>query len=160
MTRRADDQHLADALAQLDGRHLEERVGDTYILCTTDADGWPHLALLSAGEVLAPGDGEIRLALWPKTATTANLGANGKALLAIIGRRQCLYLRLECRRGPDIRPGATELATFSARIERAVEDEVGYALVTTGIRFDLHDQPKEIDRWSRTVAALRDAAFD
>jgi hypothetical protein len=160
MTRRADDQRVTEALALLDGHRLEERVGDTLILCTTDPDGWPHIALLSAGEVVALDDGEIRVALWPNTAATRNLTANGKALLAIIGLRRCLYLRLDCRRGRDIRPVSTVLAAFSARIERAVEDEVGYALITSGIRFDLGDQAKTVDGWSRTVAALRDAAFD
>jgi hypothetical protein len=155
MARRADEQRVAEALALLDGRRLEERVGDTFILCTTDADCWPHIALLSAGEVLAHEDGEIRLALWPNTAATRNLTANGRALLAIIGRRRCLYLRLDCRRGPDIRPVSGLLASFAGRIERAMEDEVGYALITSGVRFDVHDEPKIVDGWARTVAALR-----
>lgn len=160
MTRRADEHRVADALALLDGEHLEQRVGDTFILCTTDPDGWPHIALLSAGEVLAREDGEIRLALWPNTAATRNLTANGRALLAIIGRRRCLYLRLACRRGPDIRPVSGLLAFFAGRIERAVEDEVGYALITSGVRFDLGDAAKTVDGWSRTVAALREAAIE
>jgi hypothetical protein len=160
MTRRADEQRVAGALALLDGRNLEERIGDTFILCTTDADGWPHIALLSAGEVLVLDDGEIRIALWPNTAATRNLTANGKALLAIIGHRRCLYLRLDCRRGPDIQPVSGSLAAFAARIERAVEDEVGYALITSGVRFDLGDRVKTVDGWSKTVAALRNAAID
>ena len=157
MTRRADDQHVTDALELLDGRRLEQLAGDTFILCTTDPEGWPHIALLSAGEVLACEDREIRLALWPNTAATRNLTANGRALLAMIGRRQCLYLRLACRRGPDIEPVSGRLACFAGTIERAVEDEVGYALITNGIRFDLHDQPKILDGWARTVEALRAA---
>lgn len=160
MTRRANEDRVAEALALLDGERLAERVGETFILVTSDPEGWPHIALLSAGEVLARDDGEIRIALWPNTAATRNLTASGRALLAIIGRRRCLYLRLDCRRGPDIRPVSGPLACFAGRIERAVEDEVGYALITSGVRFDLGDPPKTVEGWSRTVAALREAVFE
>jgi len=162
MTRQADDNHLADALASLDGSRIEDGVGDTLILVSTDEEEWPHVALLSVGEVLAMGtgpDAEVRIALWPNTAATRNLTRTGKALLAIIGRQRCLYLRLAIRRGPDLHPTKGGLAAFAATIERAVEDEVGYALITTGIRFDLRDQPDTLERWQRTVAALREADF-
>jgi len=159
MTRRADDQHLAEALAALDGSRLEQGEGDTLVLVTTDEEGWPHIALLSLGEVVAL-EREIRIALWPNTAATSNLTRAGRALLAIIGHQRCLYLRLAVRRGPDIHLGRGGLAAFAGTIERAVEDEVGYALITTGIRFDLKDKAETVERWTRTVDALRTAAFD
>ena len=57
----------------------------------------------------------------------------------------------------DVHPTKGGLAAFSATIERAMEDEVGYALITTGIRFDLRDQPDTVERWARTIEALRTA---
>ena len=97
------------------------------------------------------------MALWPNTSATRNLERTGKALLAIIGAQRCLYLRLAVRRMGDIHPTKGGLAAFSASIERAMEDEVGYALITTGIRFDLRDQPDTVERWERTIEALRTA---
>lgn len=159
MTRRASDDRVTEALALLDGTRLSERVGHTFILTTTTQDGWPHIALLSVGEVLAVDDREIRIALWLNTAATRNITENGKALLAIIGEHRCLYLRLSCRRGPDIPSGSGRLAFFAGEIERAVEDEVGYAMVTGGVTFETRDEAV-IDGWRRTVAALRSASLE
>jgi hypothetical protein len=158
MTRRASDDRVADALALLDGSRVEERVGDTFILNTTTADGWPHIALLSVGEVLSVGDREIRIALWPNTAATRNITENGKALLAIIGAHRCLYLRLACRRGEDIPSGSGRLAFFAGQIEQAVEDEVGYAMITGGVTFDVTGD-EVVERWRRTIASLREATL-
>lgn len=158
MTRRARGDRVAEALAVLDGTRLGQGAGDAFILTTTTEDGWPHIALLSVGEVLAV-DSEIRIAVWPNTAATRNITANGKALLAIIGGHRCLYLRLSCRRGPDIPSGSGRLAFFACSIERAVEDEVGYAMVTGGVTFEVTDDAV-VDGWHRTVAALRSAHFD
>jgi len=41
------------------------RENDTVQLLTVDESGWPRVALLSAGEVLATGPRAIALALWP-----------------------------------------------------------------------------------------------
>ncbi len=159
MTRSAREDRVADALALIDGTGLEERVGEAFILTTTSAEGWPHIALLSAGEVVAVDDRELRIALWPNTAATRNLEENGKALLAIIGEHRCLYLRLLCRRGPDIPSGSGRLAVFTCSIESAVEDEVGYALIIGGVTFEVTDSAV-IDRWRQTVGALRSAFGD
>jgi len=55
----------ADLAAALDGSRLADQVGDTYLLLTMSEAGWPHVAMLSAGEVLAVDDAELRLALRP-----------------------------------------------------------------------------------------------
>ena len=53
----------APIVAWLDGRNLEEKVGTAIGVYTADADGWPHPAQLSPGEVLLSPDGQVRLAL-------------------------------------------------------------------------------------------------
>ena len=63
----------------LDGSDLDGKVGETMELLTVGPEGWPHVALLSAGEVLAATPEEIRLALWPSSQTTANLRRTGQA---------------------------------------------------------------------------------
>ncbi len=42
-------------------------------LSTVDAAGWPHAALLSAGDMVNVPPGRIRFALFPQSTMTANL---------------------------------------------------------------------------------------
>jgi hypothetical protein len=55
----------APLVAWLDGRDLEEKVGTAIGVYTADADGWPHPAQPSPGEVLLSPDGEVRLPCGP-----------------------------------------------------------------------------------------------
>src|SRR5215472_12228686 len=68
----------------LAGADLEAAVGLTILLLTVDDSGWPRVAMLSAGEVLAVGDRELRLALWPDSGSTASLERRGLATLALV----------------------------------------------------------------------------
>lgn len=70
-------------LGVLDGRDLADKIGVTPQLVTVDDDGWPHIALLSAGEVVLERPDGARLALWPDSTTSANLIARRLALLAV-----------------------------------------------------------------------------
>src|SRR6266851_749299 len=89
-----------DWAAYFDGRDLESKLQSGAILATTDADGWPHLAYLSAGEVLAHNSVSMSLALWPASRTTANIGRNGSALLHVACSGQVYELRLAAIRRP------------------------------------------------------------
>src|SRR5437879_3989755 len=79
----------------LDGSDLDGKVGETMELLTVGPEGWPHVALLSAGEVLAATPEEIRLALWPSSQTTANLRRTGQATLTFIQQEGAYYAQLE-----------------------------------------------------------------
>src|SRR5258708_5563009 len=138
-------------LRALDGHDLPGHVGLTFPLLTVDASGWPHVALLSAGEVLAVGESELRLALWPGSETTANLTRDGRGTLMVIAGATAFYLELEAR---PASPG-DRLALFTARVRRVLADEVAYARITTGISFDLPDPASVLGRWRDTIGALR-----
>lgn len=137
----------------LDGSDLEGKVGETLELITVGPDGWPHVALLSVGEVLAMTPGELRLALWPTSQTTANLGRTGQAMLTCIREEGAYYAQLEAA------PLDTtlDLATFRCRLRRLLLDRVDYAELTSGIRFALRDQPAVVARWEGVIAGLRAA---
>jgi hypothetical protein len=137
--------------AALDGRRLAERVGDTYLLITTSEAGWPHVAMLSAGEVLAIGESALRLALWPQSRSTANLRRSGQALLTAVVPPAMYYVRLRIRPLADL----ARLAAFEAAIEAVEEDIVDYARLTEAIRFELANPAEVLTRWSATIAALR-----
>jgi hypothetical protein len=62
----------------LDGANLLEKT-QALRLSTIDAEGWPHAALLSAGDALAMPSGNIRFVLFPQSGTVANLARDGRA---------------------------------------------------------------------------------
>ncbi len=147
---------LPDVLCRLlDGSDLEGREGETFILLTVNEDGWPHVALLSVGEVLALSPRELRLALWPKSETTANLQRTGLATLATFLDGTAYYIELASRPLPrdERMPGSQ--AAFSAQVRRALADTVGYADLTSGVRFRLKSRDEVLQHWRRTIQALR-----
>lgn len=143
----------APLLSMLDGRDLAGRVGDTFLLVTARPHEWPHVAMLSAGEVLA-ASGELRLALWPGSETTANLKRDGRALLMAIVPPVTYHLRLSCRPAGEVRSLGRPLAAFVAEVNEALEDVVAYAQVETGIRFRLVDGEQTLAAWKEAVAGL------
>jgi hypothetical protein len=155
VTRELSESLTAELAALLDGRDLSGKVGDTYLLVTTGEDDWPHIAMLSAGELLAVSPGELRLALWPGTSTTANLRARGRALLAYFAPGTAYYIQLEVQPYESRVAVSDSLARFSARVKRVRVDRVDYAEITTGIRFRLKDPATVLDRWEQAISNLR-----
>ena len=146
----------APLLRLLDGEDLERKEGETLLLLTAAPDGWPRLALLSVGEVYAPSATEVRLALWPDSRTTANLAANGRATLSAIIDGVTYDVEVEARREGDVPLGTWSAARFAATVRSVRSDTVGYAEITSGVRYRLKDAPKVLERWRRQVAALRE----
>src|SRR5258708_7689403 len=118
-------------LRALDGHDLPGHVGLTFPLLTVDASGWPHVALLSAGEVLAVGESELRLALWPGSETTANLTRDGRGTLMVIAGAAAFYLELEARPAPP----ADRLALVTARVPPVPADQGAPPRLPPGLRF-------------------------
>jgi len=139
--------------ALLDGSDLDRRVGLTIELLTVDPEGWPGVALLSVGEVVALDGSTLRLALWPGTRTTANLTRSGQGVLALVHDGAAYTLRLMTRRGGDL--ADPERAVFDGRLASARRDEVPYARLRSGITFDLPDADTVVARWRSTVEKLR-----
>lgn len=146
--------NLMDLLA---GHDLARREGLTLLLVTTAPDGWPHVAMLSAGEVLAMVPSEVRLALWPGSGTTGNLAHSGRSLMMIVAGNASYYVRLAARRGGDLSLGHGPRAFFVATVEDVLEDVVGYAEITSGIEFRLKEPATVLAAWTEAVAAMRSA---
>jgi hypothetical protein len=145
----------ADLAEALDGRRLTERVGDTYLLLTTSEEGWPHVAMLSVGEVLAVDTAALRLGLWPESRSTGNLRRAGQAVLMAVRPPATYYVRLRVASLAEALVEDRRLAVFEAAIEDVLEDVVGYARVTEAIRFELADPPRVLAHWEAAIAALR-----
>src|SRR5438270_9413242 len=86
---------LPDDLRQmLDGSNLAAREGLTFLLVTIDDAGWPHLAMLSVGELLAVDSRTLHAGLWLHSSTSKNLSLNGRAMLTIVANGNGYYVRL------------------------------------------------------------------
>lgn len=143
-------------LSLLDGEHLEGKIGETLLLLTVTEEGFPHTALLSVGEVYAPTPGELRLALWRTSRSTANLARTGRATLVAFVPPAAYYVELEATARPDIAMPEGTFARFTARPRTILEDVVGYAELQSGVRFRLPKEEKVLARWRAQVRALRE----
>jgi hypothetical protein len=143
--------------ALLDGDDLAGKEGETFLLLTVDEAGWPHVALLSVGEVVARSPRELRLALWPGTGTGANLARGGRATLAAFHAGSAYYATLRADRLADLDTPHGPFAHFRATVREVRADTVDYADLLAGIQFRLKDQAGSIRRWREVVDALRAA---
>ena len=146
----------AEVARYLDGTDLLAKT-QALRLSTIDAAGWPHAALLSAGDMLALPSGRIRFVLFPQSTTTANLARDGRISLTLARDGGMCELRMHARRlahsSPDV-----PLTYFEAEVETARTHVAPYADVTSGITFTLHDPQAVLPRWQRQIAAMRAAA--
>ena len=143
----------AGVLSFLNGEDLLSKT-QALRLSTVDAEGWPHAALLSAGDVLALPNGRLRFAIFPNSGTAANLARDGRLTLSMSLDGGMCELRLRartCGQGTQEVP----LAFLEAEVEHVRMHVASYADVNSGISFALHEPATVHDRWQRQIAALR-----
>ncbi len=142
----------------LDGTDLAARQGLTLLLVTAEPEGWPHVAMLSVGEIVALDPRVLRIALWLDSTTARNLTRTERALLTLVADGSGYNVRVRAQRGADLDFGAEgKLASFVLRVDEVLEDVAEYATLTSGVRFRLHQPDMVLPRWRRTVDALRAA---
>lgn len=136
----------------------QERVGETILLLTAGEDGWPHLAMVSVGELVVTGPDRLALALWPASTAAANLARNPRATLGAVTEGRSLLLRCRADAGHELTvPGGQRLRAFTLQVTAASEDVAPYADLLAGVSFRLHDPPSAIGRWRATRTALHAA---
>ncbi|MBO4221287.1 hypothetical protein [Bradyrhizobium neotropicale] len=139
----------------LDGTELETKT-QALRLSTVGSDGWPHAALLSAGDMVIMPSGRLRFAVFPQSTMTSNLEREGRLTIALSLDGGICEMKLRCRRlahSSDDVP----LALFEAEVESVRQHVAPYADVTGGVTFALHDPQAVLSRWQRQIAALRAA---
>lgn len=153
---RVESSELSDELMRLlDGGDLDTKVGETILLLTVSNSGWPHLAMLSVGELVAVSPVELRLALWPGSETGDNLKRSGQATLMIVEGGAGHYVEVDVRATGDLVFEDGPLDSFTCTVSKILADVVDYAILTTGIRFKLLKDDEVLGRWRRTVSAMR-----
>jgi hypothetical protein len=135
----------------------EPATGDGFtILVLSSAGEWPHLAMISRGELICADDRRLLLALWPASTACANLSHTGRATLCAVVEGVAYSLRVGCRRLADIgTPTAGRLACFELEVDSAFGDEAQYAELESGVRFRLLDPDATVARWLEVRAQLR-----
>src|SRR5262245_57866245 len=102
------------ALADVLRRDPGDVLGFTILVVTSDAAGWPVVAMVSPGELAFAADDRVTLALWPRSTAAANLTRTGRVSLAFVLDGANYVLHAEARRLEDLDvPGGGELACFS-----------------------------------------------
>ena len=127
-----------DLYRRLRGSEVESRANHAILLCTVDADGWPHPAMLSYFEVAAPDRHNLRLAVYNTSRTCANMHERGKATLVIVDAGLVCYVSGFVT---EIVPAMREApynAKLNLRIEQVLFDEASADLepgvhVTSGM---------------------------
>lgn len=156
VSRSLGDRLPTPVFALLDGSELGNRAGVTFLLITYDAREWPHVAMLSVGELLAVDPTVLRAALWLNSSTSGNLSRTGRGLLSFILDGRAYYVRVTAEREPDLDLGADgQLAQFRFTVQDVLEDVAEYAELTSGVTFRLRSPSDVVPRWERTIAALR-----
>lgn len=148
---------LPDALVRyLDGTDLLLKT-QALRVSTVDAAGWPHAALLSAGDAIAVSPQRLRFAVFAQSTTAANLARDARVTVTLSLDRGMCELRMHARRLREASPEVA-LALFEASVDDVRVHVAPYADVTTGITFQLHRPDAVRQRWERQLAALRSAA--
>jgi hypothetical protein len=127
----------------------------TLLLVSVAESGPPHVALLSVGEVVAMASDRLRLALWPRSAAAEHLARTGNALLYVIADGAGYAIDVQAAPLTVIREPGVHVSVFDARILDVHEDRVAYAELISGASFRLVDRERVIERWERTVEAMR-----
>jgi hypothetical protein len=126
-------------------------------ISTVDVEGWPHAALLSAGDMLAMPSGRIRFIVFAQSTTTSNLIRDSRLTITLSLDDGMCELRMRCHRLSHSSPDAL-LAFFEAELVEVRIHKAPYATVSGGITFVLHEPQSVLQRWQKQVDAMRQAA--
>lgn len=150
--------HLPPSVQALLGRDPSDGIGETMLLAVAGADGWPHIAMLGVGEVLAPSPARVLLALHAGSGTTAGVLGEERALLIVYAEGQPWRCRLDVVGHREGTREHARLVAVDTRVRRSRPDVVPYATVTGWIQFELAGQPPAdtVDRWRRQHHWLRE----
>lgn len=144
-----------EVINRLSGDDLAAAIGFTVLLLTATAEGWPHMAMLSLGEVVVVDPGTIRLGLWPNSTAANNLARREKGTLNFVADERSYSIRVDARLLGilDIEQAGTR-ACFDGTVDAVGIDTAPYAVLESGVRYRLNDPASTLSIWERTREAL------
>src|SRR5688572_23395467 len=143
---------------RLSGSGAESLAHLAIVVCTVDAEGWPHPAILSYFEVAAVDRQNLRLAVYTDSRTCANMRERGKATIVIVDERLVCYVRGDVQELMPAMKTAPYNAKLNLRVEQVLFDEPPQELepgayVTSGILYSARS-PKALDQATAVLAEL------
>lgn len=142
-------------LLAFDGTRLESRLALSAILATVDDEDWPHLAYMSAGEILVRDAQRLYFGAWPQSRSTRNLLDSGRASLQVALDGVVWEARVRVQRCGD---AGDEFTVFKGEVMAVRRHAAPYALVESLIGFTLHDPAEVLRRWQKQIDLLRQHA--
>ena len=115
---------------------------------TVDPGGYPHIALLSSGQIRLGGEPDELLAVVRGTTTRANLAERGLATLLVVGADAAHYLKLAVARSVS----AYSRLGVALRLDEVVRDSVGVPL--SPLQFQRSVALAEREGWGDDTAVL------
>ena len=109
-------------------------------ICTLDAEGLPHPAMLSYAELAADDTRRLRASVYGASSTARHLRAHGKVALLFVDPEGTYYVKATVS-GPDApHPTSPAVAVFPLTIVAVLADGVDTsrepaAVITSGIRY-------------------------
>ncbi|RIN29399.1 pyridoxamine 5'-phosphate oxidase family protein [Staphylococcus succinus] len=141
----------------LNGQDLEDKKHLVMMLQSITAEGYPHTAMVSVGEIVAIDSDNIRIALWPDTQTAQRLVETGKGSLVIVYAKKIYYIELDLSVLPGLNNEIYCRLRFEASVKTVKEDKAKYAEIISGVSIQLYDAENVVERWKVTVKELLDA---
>jgi hypothetical protein len=136
----------ADLYQRLSGKNLEAHAETAILICTVDAQGWPHPAVLSYFEVLARDERNVRLALYGNSSSTANVRRNGKLTILVYDERAAYYIKGAVEELAREMHCSPENSKLNLRVEQVLQDEANEefepgAYITSGVTYKRRERP-------------------
>ena len=149
---------LTDALVdRLGGRELERYGALVVPIATVDPAGWPHVALLSYSEIVAPDPGMLRIAIGTHSGSAANLRRTGHATVLLFDTGFVHYIKGAARERRTSMQCSPENAMFEVSVTDVLADAAdphreGESFVRGGVTF--HCDPSWAAGRSAVLAEL------
>jgi Pyridoxamine 5'-phosphate oxidase len=135
----------------LNGDDLDQKLSEAVRISTVSEDGWPHAAMLSAGEMVALDASEVAMLLYKDSNTSRNLARDGRLTLTLPLHHGLCEMRLRA----TAKKQEGRHRCFTALVEDVRQHRSHYAEVVSGVTFRLHDPATVLARWSRQIEMLR-----
>ena len=132
--------HLPEELMSRLGVRGTEMAATAVPICTVDAEGFPHPAMLSYDELAAESPNTIRAAVYGGSTTARNLRKRHLLTLLFVDAGLTCYVKARVSGDEAPHPGAPGVAIFPCAVEAVLIDRVDTsrepaATITTGITF-------------------------
>jgi hypothetical protein len=135
----------------LNGKDLDRKLSQAVRISTVSEEGWPHAAMLSAGEMLALDKSEVAMLVYEDSNTSRNLARDGRLTLTLPLDHGLSEMRLRA----TAKKQEGRHRYFTAAVVDVRQHRSHYADVVSGVTFRLHDPTAVIARWSRQIEMLR-----